>query len=81
MNKFVAAMCLTAAQEIPHLQTIDLKFLVVEHREMECDSMHSAITTELKRVGKAYWSADWKNIARSARRKGDKPYSISMNVH
>lgn len=76
LNKYVAAMCLTAVQEIPHLQTIDLKFLVVGHSEMECDSMHSAISTELKRVGKANWPEDWKTIARSARRRGDKPYSV-----
>lgn len=81
LNKYVAAMCLTAVQEIPHLQSIDLKFLVVGHSEMECDSMHSAISTELKRVGKANWPADWKTIARCARRKGDKPYLVHDVTH
>lgn len=81
LNKYVAAMCLNAVQEIPHLQTIELKFLVVGHSEMECDSMHSAISTELKRVGKANWPADWKTIARSARRRGDKPYLVHDVEH
>lgn len=81
LNKFVAAMCLTAVQEIPHLENIDLMFLVSEHSEMECDSMHSAISTELKRVGKANWPLDWKTIARSARRKGDKPYIVHDITH
>lgn len=76
LNRFVATMCLTAVQELPHLKTIDLKFLVVGHSEMQCDSMHSAITTEQNRVGKVNWPADWKTIARSARRKGDKPYIV-----
>lgn len=76
LNKFVAGMCLTAVQEIPHLENIDLMFLVVGHSEMECDSMHSAISTEFKRVGKAYWPQDWKTIAKCARRKGDKPYIV-----
>ncbi|KAK9759276.1 hypothetical protein QE152_g170 [Popillia japonica] len=76
LNKYVAAMCLTAVQKIQHLQTIELKFLVVGHSEMECDCMHSAISTELKRVGKANWPADWKSIARSASRRADKPYLV-----
>lgn len=59
-----------------NLKSIDLKFLVSGHSEMECDSMHSAIGSEFKRVGKAYWPGDWKTIARSARKKGDKPYTV-----
>lgn len=35
LNKFVAAMYLTAVKEIPHLQSINLKFLVVRHRERD----------------------------------------------
>lgn len=81
LNRFVCAMCLTAVQELPNLKTIDLKFMVVGHSEMECDSMHSAITTEQKRVGKVNWPADWKTIARSARRKGDKPYVVHDITH
>lgn len=51
------------------------------HSEMECDSMHSAITTEHKRVGKVNWPADWRTIARTARRKGDKPYNVHKVTH
>lgn len=69
-------MCLTAVEDIPHLDEIDLMFLVVGHSEMECDSMHSAISTEFKRVGRANWPQDWKTIAKCARRKGDKPYIV-----
>ena len=74
-------MCLTAVQEIPHLENIDLTFLVVRHSEMECKSMHSVISTELKRIGKANWPQDWKMIARCARRKGDKPYIVHDITH
>ncbi|KAJ8964170.1 hypothetical protein NQ314_005080 [Rhamnusium bicolor] len=69
-------MCMYAVQVIENLKTIHLKFLTPGHSEMECDSMHSAIGTEFKRVGKALWPGDWKTIARSARKKGDKPYNV-----
>ncbi|KAI4465726.1 dna-directed rna polymerases i ii and iii subunit rpabc2 [Holotrichia oblita] len=72
----MAAMLLIAVQEIENIETINLKFLVSGHSEMECDSMHSAIDREFKRVGKALWPADWQTIAKSARRKGDKPYIV-----
>lgn len=74
-------MCLAAVPEVSHLKNIDLKFLVVGHSEMQCDSMHSAISTERKRVGKVNWPLDWKTIARSARRKGDKPYFVHEVTH
>lgn len=81
LNKFVAGMFLLAVQKIPQLTSIDLKFLQSGHSEMECDSMHSAIGTEFKRVGQVNWPEDWKTIARSARRKNDKPYLIhSLNT-
>ncbi|KAJ8930717.1 hypothetical protein NQ314_016444 [Rhamnusium bicolor] len=70
LNKYVVAMCMYAVQVIENLKTIHLKFLTPGHSEMECDSMHSAIGTEFKRVGKALWPGDWKTIARSARKKG-----------
>nr|CAI5851275.1 unnamed protein product [Callosobruchus analis] len=31
-------------------------------------------------VGKAYWPGDWKTIARGARKKGDKPYTVVDNL-
>lgn len=82
LNKFMAAMCTLAVQEIKNIDVINLKFLVVGHSEMECDSIHAAISREFRRVGKALWPEDWRNITRSARRKGDKPYvvhDIGMN--
>nr|CAH7749984.1 unnamed protein product [Callosobruchus chinensis] len=76
LNKYMVAMCMHAVQSIENIKVIELKFLVSGHGEMECDSMHSAINTEFKRVGKALWPGDWKVIARSARKKGDKPYNV-----
>ncbi|KAI4471623.1 b-cell receptor cd22 [Holotrichia oblita] len=76
LNKFMAANLLIAAQEIENIRTINLKFLVSGHSELECESMHSAIAREFKRVGKALGPADWETIAKSARRKGDKPYIV-----
>lgn len=76
LNKYVVAMCMYAVQKIENLKIIHLKFLTSGHSEMECDSMHSAIGTEFKRIGKALWPGDWKTIARSARKKGDKPYKV-----
>ncbi|KAK9730772.1 hypothetical protein QE152_g14230 [Popillia japonica] len=52
LNKFVASMCLKVVPQVPHLKTIDLKFLVKGHSEMECDSIHAVIATEFKRAGK-----------------------------
>ncbi|KAJ8878049.1 hypothetical protein PR048_022512 [Dryococelus australis] len=65
INKFVVAMYLTTVQELPNPDNIDLKFMVVGHSEKECDLMHSAITTEQKRVGKVNWPADRKTIVRN----------------
>lgn len=69
-------MCMHAVQILENLNVIELKFLIPGHSEMECDSMHSTIGTEFKRVGKALWPGDWKTIARGARKKGDKPYKV-----
>lgn len=49
------------------------------HSEMECYSLNSAIGTDLKRFGKAFWPGDWKAIARGARKNGDKPYIVQRN--
>lgn len=76
LNKYMFTMCMYAVQKIEHLKTIDLKFLTPGHSEMECDSMHSTIGGEFKRVGKAFWPRDWKSIARGARKKGDRPYLV-----
>nr|CAI5860226.1 unnamed protein product [Callosobruchus analis] len=79
LNQFVVGMCIYAMNTL-QLESIDLKFLTCGHSEMECDSMHSAISTAFKRVGKAYWPGDWKTIARGARKKGDKPYTVVDNL-
>ncbi|KAJ8867064.1 hypothetical protein PR048_032926 [Dryococelus australis] len=54
LNKLVIAMCMYAVQVIDNVHVIELKFLTPGHSEMECDSMHSAIGTDFKRVGKAF---------------------------
>ncbi|KAG5861456.1 hypothetical protein JTB14_007972 [Gonioctena quinquepunctata] len=66
LNQFIAPMFMIAVQELENISMID----------MECDSMHSAISTKLRRVGKASWPEDPKQIARSARRKEDKTYQV-----
>lgn len=38
--------------------------------------MHSAIGTELKRMGKTPRPVDWKQIGHTSRRKGYKPYLV-----
>ncbi|XP_072384010.1 uncharacterized protein [Diabrotica undecimpunctata] len=76
LNQFTAAMLMKAVNDLNNLEVINMKFLISGHSEMECDSIHSAINTEFKRVGKALWPEDWKQIARGARRKGDKPYLV-----
>lgn len=76
LNQFVAGMCMHTVATRKNFKCLDLKFLISGHSEMECDSMHSAIGSEFKRVGKAYWPGDWKTIARSARKKGDRPYIV-----
>lgn len=76
LNKYILAMCMHAVQVINNIKMIHLKFLTPGHSEMECDSMHSSIGTEFKRVGKALWPGDWRTIARSARKRGDKPYIV-----
>lgn len=72
-------MSLTAVQEIPKFQTI--KFIVVCHSEIECDSMHSALSTELTRIENLNWAEDGKILARSAIRRGVKPYLVHDVSH
>lgn len=76
LNQFIATMFMIVVQEVKNISVIDMKFLVPGHTQMECDSIHSAVTTELKRVGKVSWPEDIKQIARSARRKEDRPYQV-----
>ncbi|KAG5863805.1 hypothetical protein JTB14_005236 [Gonioctena quinquepunctata] len=75
-ENFIAPMFMIAVQELENISMIDMKFLVPGHTQMECDSMHSAISTKLRRVGKASWPEDPKQIARSARMKEDKTYQV-----
>lgn len=74
-------MGLTAVQEIPNLEIIDIKFSVVGHSAIECNSIHSAITTEQRIVGKVNWPANWKTIAKNVHRRGHKLYNIYDMVH
>nr|CAI5852332.1 unnamed protein product [Callosobruchus analis] len=74
LNQFVVGMCIYAMNTL-QLESIDLKFLTCGHSEMECHSMHSAISTAFKRVGKAYWPGDWKTIARGLQ----EPFYVRSN--
>ncbi|KAG5877757.1 hypothetical protein JTB14_033584 [Gonioctena quinquepunctata] len=75
-NQFFATKFMISVQELENISMIDMEFLVPGHTQMECDSMHSAISTKLLLVGKESWPEDLEQIARSARRKGDKPYQV-----
>lgn len=55
------------------IETIDLKFLVRGHTQMEVDSMHGSIETA-KKHATVFVPSDWYNIVRLARR--NKPYII-----
>lgn len=48
---------------------------------MDCGSLYSATNTEQERLGKMKCSDDWKVIARSARGKSDKPYTVHEISH
>nr|CAI5830755.1 unnamed protein product [Callosobruchus analis] len=80
-NTVTSSHVFDSSPKINHLKTIDLKFLVKGHSEMECDSMHAAIATEFKRIGTVTIPSDWKIIARSARRRGDNPYLVNEISH
>ena len=62
-----------AVENIPNLSTITHKYLQTGHTQMECDSMHSAITFA-KKNSPIYTPSGWDIILRMARRKN--PYTV-----
>ena len=43
-NQYLAAAFMHVVESIPDLSTVTHKYLQTGHTQMECDSMHSAIT-------------------------------------
>ncbi len=72
-NKFIVG-ALRYALLSSHVEAISIKFLVLGHTEMECDSMHSAIENSKKYGQKINIPNDWYNIIKSARKS--QPYLI-----
>ena len=72
-NQYLAAAFMYAVENIPNLSTITHKYLQTGHTQMECDSMHSAITFA-KKNSPIYTPSGWDIILRMARRKN--PYTV-----
>ena len=71
-NKNMTTALHQALHSSQALESVEHKFLVPGHTEMEVDSIHSAIETAKKR-SKIHVPNDWYNIIRMARR--NKPYT------
>jgi hypothetical protein len=61
-NSHVAAMFLAVMQAVPHIQTVDFKFMISGHSCMKCDTDHGHIKKQKKKlqipVSHSYdWSA------------------------
>ena len=67
-----------AAKNIPNINSITHKYLESGHTQMECDSMHSAITSA-KKITKIYTPSHYDNVFRMARR--NKPYLVIPLKH
>lgn len=76
-NQYIASLLLHALKN-SNLETINIKFLVSGHTQMEVDSMHSAI--ECSKKGLTVFSPpEWLSIIRNARK--DQPYFIKEINH
>ncbi|KAK7486497.1 hypothetical protein BaRGS_00022298 [Batillaria attramentaria] len=72
-NQYLAAALAHAAQNIGNIKNITHKYLESGHTQMECDSMHAAITFA-KRTTPIYTPSCWDIILRMARRT--RPYLV-----
>lgn len=65
-NSHVAAMFTAALQQLPHIQTIDHKFMVPGHTYIEADMDHSVIERKKKKSDiPIYHPHDWYQLVRS----------------
>ena len=73
-NQYVAcAMLHTLSLVSSSLKTINHKFLLAGHSQMECDSVHSSIETAKKKTD-VFVPSEWNNIIKLSRRH--KPYHV-----
>ncbi|KAK7500448.1 hypothetical protein BaRGS_00008355 [Batillaria attramentaria] len=71
-NQYLAAAFLYALENIPNI-SITHKYLETGHTQMECDSMHSAISFA-KKANPVFIPSGWDIIVRMARRTN--PYTV-----
>ncbi|KAK7489266.1 hypothetical protein BaRGS_00019518 [Batillaria attramentaria] len=72
-NQYLAAAFLYALENIPNIISITHKYLETGHTQMECDSMHSAISFA-KKANPVFIPSGWDIIVRMARRTN--PYTV-----
>ena len=72
-NQNLTAALIHAVNTIPHLEVITQKFLETGHTNMECDSMHAAIS-HAKKTTDVYVPSEYDIVLRFARRQ--KPYVV-----
>ena len=77
-NQNFTAALIHAVNTIPNLQTITQKYLETGHTQMECDSMHAAITYA-KKSTPVHIPSDWDIIFRMSRRK--RSYTVIPMKH
>lgn len=70
-NQFVTASHLYVISRLPQLQTINHKFLVSGHSQMECDSVHASIETA-KKITPVYVPSQWCTLIALSRKQN--PY-------
>ena len=69
----MATALLYTISALPHLQTIEHKFLETGHTQLECDSMHAAIEFAKKNT-QIFVPSQWDTVFRMARRRS--PYTV-----
>ena len=77
-NRYIATALLYTISALPHLQTIEQKFLETEHTQMECDSMHAA-NKFAKTNTQIFVPSQWDTVLRMARRRS--PYTVVPLKH
>ncbi|KAK7089570.1 hypothetical protein V1264_024516 [Littorina saxatilis] len=77
-NQYLAAAMVHAVNNISNIKVIRHKYLETGHTQMECDSMHSAITFAKKHTP-IYTPCGWDIILRMARR--GQPYVVIPLKH
>ncbi|XP_070212669.1 uncharacterized protein [Littorina saxatilis] len=77
-NQYFATCFMHAVNTIPNINSITHKYLEPGHTQLECDSMHSAITC-VKKNTPIFTPSGWNIVFRQARRQ--KPYMVMPLKH